>query len=294
MEGNSLTDVSAVGSLRNLEVLSAYRNELTGSIPDFARLTKLRELWLANNRLSGTIPAKLGDLTDLTTLSLNGNQLTGCIPSSLASHAATINPQREGRNLCIEGASGVAPASSAYAVANAEPRHGDPTSDGGHGVPTAAALAHGDRVGRAGVSLNPLPGLAGHAHGPLGSFHPMRSSSWATAFRGFSIAPMLLRPVREQRLQASGPSVVLDMRRIFSPDLHDGFGIRRYVSTSQATALARATTVGDLLILTPNQRGLQGETTVTVTAIERGLGTSVRLRVIVQSTLPLTPRRPGT
>ena len=121
----------------------------------------------------------------------------------------------------------------------------------------------------------------------------MRPSPRATASLGFSIAPMLLRPVREQRLQASGPSVVLDMRRLFSPHSHDGFGIRRYVSTSQANALARTTTVGDLLILTPNQRGLQGETTVTVTAIGRGAGGSVRLRVIVQSTLPLAPRRPG-
>ena len=249
---------------------------------------------MANSNRNGAVPGTLGTaLTRLRILSLSGNQLTGCIPSSLASHAATINPQRDGRNLCIEGASDAAPASSAYAVPIAGPRRGDAASDGGRGVSMATAVAHRGRVGLVGVSLSPLPDLARQAHRPPG-IHPMRPSPRATDFLAFPIAPMPLRPVREQRLQASGPSVVLDLWRLFLPDSRDGFGIRRYVSTSQANALARATAVGDLLILTPNQRGLQGETTVTVTAIERGASASVRLRVIVQSTLPLTPRRPGT
>ena len=377
---NSLTDISAVASLRSIETLSAYRNDISGPLPNLSGLTKLRRLllfdnkiggaipkwlgqlrdleslylrgnsfagaipvelgnltklrglsidgagltagpipaWVAgltelvelslvnsnrnsvvpdwlgslpdlgylhlnNNDLSGNIPAKLGDLTKLVKLSLSGNKLTGCIPSSLASHAATINPQQDGNNLCIQNASGQAPANNAYVFANPMPRHSETT------------VAHGGRVARAGVPLNSPHGIAGNDGGPLGSFLRMGPWPHAMASQGFSVAPVLLRPVREQRLRASGRSVVLDMRRLFSFSSFsaDGFGTRRYVSTSQATALARATTMGNLLILTPNQHGLRGETIVTVTAIERGLGTSARLRVIVQSTPQEPPRRPG-
>ena len=307
LQGNSLTNISAAASLHNLELLRADGNDLPGSIPDLSRLTKLRDLSLANNELSGTIPdwlgslidlkhlqlnnndlagnipPKLGDLTKLVKLSLSGNALTGCIPSSLASHAATINPQQDGSNLCIQNASGQAPANNAYAFANPVPRHGE------------TPVAHGDRIARAGFSLNASHGLADNDGDALGSVRRMRPSSHAMASPGFSFAPMRPRPIHEQRLRTFGPSVVLDMRGLFpfSSVFAHTFGTRRYVSTSQATALARATTIGDLLILTPNQRGLRGETTVTVTAIERGLGTSAQLRVVVQSTPQLPKRRPG-
>ena len=195
------------------------------------------------------------------------------------------SPQQDGNNLCIENASGQALANNAYAFANPTPRHGETT------------VAHGGRIVRAGASLNPSHGLAGNDGGPLGSFQRMGPSRMGPsphtmAAQGFSIAPVLLRPIREQRLRASGRSVVLDVRRFFPFSAH-GFGTHRYVSTSKTTALARATTIGDLLILTPNQHGLRGETVVTITAIEQGLGTSVRLRVIVQSTPQQPPRRPG-
>ena len=41
------------------------------------------ELQLADNQLTGEIPAELGSLTNLTLLRLAGNQLTGCVPDSL-------------------------------------------------------------------------------------------------------------------------------------------------------------------------------------------------------------------
>ena len=46
-------------------------------------LTKLTELQLRSNQLTGEIPAELGDLTKLTELQLRSNQLTGCIPEGL-------------------------------------------------------------------------------------------------------------------------------------------------------------------------------------------------------------------
>ena len=50
------------------------------------QLSSLHALQLYNNRLTGSIPAALGDLTDLSHLKLAGNTgLTGCIPSGLRS-----------------------------------------------------------------------------------------------------------------------------------------------------------------------------------------------------------------
>ena len=57
---------------------------LTGEVPaEFATLWDLSDLYIENNRLSGAIPALLGDL-GLRTLYLAGNQFTGCIPAALA------------------------------------------------------------------------------------------------------------------------------------------------------------------------------------------------------------------
>ena len=67
--------------------LRLNRSQLTGTIPAALNsLTGLTEIWLNNNRLSGSIPT-LSTLTSLTTLLLNGNELSGQIPdlSSLTS-----------------------------------------------------------------------------------------------------------------------------------------------------------------------------------------------------------------
>ena len=44
---------------------------------------RVAELWLWANKLSGPIPAELGDLTKLQTLDLRSNRLTGPIPAEL-------------------------------------------------------------------------------------------------------------------------------------------------------------------------------------------------------------------
>ena len=63
-------------------------NRLTGEIPaELGNLTSLRELSLGNNQLTGGIPAELGNLTSLRDLSLGNNQLTGRIPTELGNLA---------------------------------------------------------------------------------------------------------------------------------------------------------------------------------------------------------------
>jgi Leucine-rich repeat (LRR) protein len=64
--------------------LSLSGNRLTGSIPrELGNLTHLEELWLSFNQLTGSIPSELGNLSNLEFLSLAGNQLTGSIPTEL-------------------------------------------------------------------------------------------------------------------------------------------------------------------------------------------------------------------
>ena len=59
-------------------------NRLAGTIPaQLSDLTQLDELDLAQNSLTGAIPAQLGDLSQLTGLNLSQNQLTGSIPPQL-------------------------------------------------------------------------------------------------------------------------------------------------------------------------------------------------------------------
>ena len=55
-----------------------YGNKLSGPIPAaLGQLGALTELYLDQNELSGPIPAELGQLGALTDLLLNENQLTG-------------------------------------------------------------------------------------------------------------------------------------------------------------------------------------------------------------------------
>ena len=65
-------------------LLDVSANKLVGTLPaELGDLTNLTSLSLYTNQLSGTIPASLGDLTNLTSLSLYTNQLSGTIPAEL-------------------------------------------------------------------------------------------------------------------------------------------------------------------------------------------------------------------
>ena len=66
-------------------------NRLTGSIPaELGDLSSLQQLNLHTNQLSGDIPSALGNLANLTRLRIGGvdgnrgnTGLTGCVPSAL-------------------------------------------------------------------------------------------------------------------------------------------------------------------------------------------------------------------
>ncbi|KAK8551448.1 hypothetical protein V6N12_040086 [Hibiscus sabdariffa] len=68
-----------------LETVSVAMNRLSGSIPgSLGNITTLKYLSLENNLFSGTIPPEFGKLVNLENLTLNANYLTGKFPSSLA------------------------------------------------------------------------------------------------------------------------------------------------------------------------------------------------------------------
>jgi len=73
-----------LGNLTKLENLYLDNNGLSGSIPpELGNLSKLKYLILYNNALTGTIPSTLGNLKSLQYLFLYGNKLTGTIPDNL-------------------------------------------------------------------------------------------------------------------------------------------------------------------------------------------------------------------
>ena len=75
----SVTCTDGVVTELNLDM-----NRLMGTIPaELGNLSNLRELQLANNQLTGSIPVELGNLSKLEALTLSYNQLAGPIPPVL-------------------------------------------------------------------------------------------------------------------------------------------------------------------------------------------------------------------
>ena len=84
--------------------LYLHNNKLTGPIP--AELGKLSRLWrlhLQNNELTGSVPAELGQLSELQEFGFRGNRLTGAVPTELSHlpdvyvlnlHARRITPEQ--------------------------------------------------------------------------------------------------------------------------------------------------------------------------------------------------------
>ena len=63
----------------SLETLDLGQNQVMGSIPNLTAFPSLRELFLFQNRLNGTIPESLGKQSNLESLSLGDNPLEGVI-----------------------------------------------------------------------------------------------------------------------------------------------------------------------------------------------------------------------
>ncbi len=72
-------EIGALGS--RLEELHLQNNQLSGPLEvEISRLTRLKHLYLSNNKLAGTIPIEWSDLKDMNQLFLASNELTGTIP----------------------------------------------------------------------------------------------------------------------------------------------------------------------------------------------------------------------
>ncbi len=64
--------------------LFLYENKLSGSIPkEIGNLTELKKLYLQENKLSGSIPKEIGNLTKLQHLYLYKNNLSGSMPKKI-------------------------------------------------------------------------------------------------------------------------------------------------------------------------------------------------------------------
>ena len=76
------------GRVTRLELVD---NRLSGTIPvEIGNLTSLSELFLGFSQLSGTIPVEIGNLTSLIALFLGGNQLSGTIPVEIGNLTSLI------------------------------------------------------------------------------------------------------------------------------------------------------------------------------------------------------------
>ena len=65
---------------------------LQRAIAELGNLNNLRDLYLHENRLVGTIPKELGNLNDLREMFLRHNQLNGLVPMEVAVVAGSISP----------------------------------------------------------------------------------------------------------------------------------------------------------------------------------------------------------
>ncbi|CAI0397999.1 unnamed protein product [Linum tenue] len=84
--GNFLTGEipGEIGNLTKLQELDLGNNRLTGAIPQaLLGLEKLESLSLRGNFLSGEIPVGIGNVSRLDSISLSDNRLTGGIPLSI-------------------------------------------------------------------------------------------------------------------------------------------------------------------------------------------------------------------
>ena len=68
--------------LTQLQVFLARSNHITGSLPPFAAMPLLRNVWFDGNELEGSLE-ELGELKQLTFLKADNNRLSGAVPESL-------------------------------------------------------------------------------------------------------------------------------------------------------------------------------------------------------------------
>lgn len=104
LESNSLvgpipTAFGSSGSLTRLQQIRLRNNRLTGGIPtQLGLLSSLVNLYLSNNTLGGTLPTQLGQISGLHSLYLDRNGLIGTLPAVLCSSWTRMSKLRLGYN----------------------------------------------------------------------------------------------------------------------------------------------------------------------------------------------------
>eukprot|EP01121_Diplochlamys_sp_Union-15-3_P018414 TRINITY_DN668_c0_g1_i2.p1 TRINITY_DN668_c0_g1~~TRINITY_DN668_c0_g1_i2.p1 ORF type:complete len:269 (-),score=32.91 TRINITY_DN668_c0_g1_i2:106-912(-) len=85
LDQNFLTGTvpSSLSNLFNLQSLFFQDNQFTGSLDFLAGMQNIQYLYLSRNRLSGTIPAVVGNFRNLQQIGLDTNLVSGTIPSGL-------------------------------------------------------------------------------------------------------------------------------------------------------------------------------------------------------------------
>ncbi|KAK1562180.1 hypothetical protein Q3G72_007557 [Acer saccharum] len=76
-------------------------NALTGSIPDFSICPNLKIIHLENNQLTGELPSSLANLPNLRELYVQNNMLSGTVPSGLLNKNLDLN--YSGNNIDLHG-----------------------------------------------------------------------------------------------------------------------------------------------------------------------------------------------
>ena len=87
---NALTGTVGAGLPRTLSLLYLDENSLTGPLNDLAGSlgSGTAQIQIQYNAFSGTVPARLGDLTGLRVVRLQGNRLTGAMPAEVCANRA--------------------------------------------------------------------------------------------------------------------------------------------------------------------------------------------------------------
>jgi len=81
---NGSLDITSLQQLTKLRELDLSFNQLTGGIPDmFATASRITQLNFAGNKLTGPLPNSMSNLINLKSLKLYGNELDGDLPDWL-------------------------------------------------------------------------------------------------------------------------------------------------------------------------------------------------------------------